>query len=123
MTDTASTTGIDTRATATVAAPSASTGVPIAPAPGTHLDAGGPSLRLRPPRPLVRTRGSLRILDVRDDLSRISRANGEIVGYVDRIDVAGGPAFRARRFVAAERRFVPLPTVWNADDAVDMLRF
>ncbi|KQO62979.1 hypothetical protein [Curtobacterium sp. Leaf261] len=89
----------------------------------THPDATGPVLRLRPPRPVARTRGSLHILDVRDDLSRISRANGEIVGYVDRIDVAGGPAFRARRFVPAERRFVALPSVWSADDAVDMLRF
>jgi hypothetical protein len=85
-------------------------------------DPAEPHLRLRS-HPVARTRGALHILDVRDDLSRISRANGEIVGYVDRIDIAGGPAYRARRYVVAERRFVPLPTVWNADDAVDMLRF
>uniref|UniRef100_A0A942SYQ7 Uncharacterized protein n=1 Tax=Neobacillus citreus TaxID=2833578 RepID=A0A942SYQ7_9BACI len=81
-----------------------------------------PTLRIRT-TPLVRTRGDLRILDVRDDLSRITRANGEIVGYVDRVDVAGGTAYRARRYVATERRFVELPDVWSADDAVDCLRW
>jgi hypothetical protein len=82
-----------------------------------------PSLQIRSPRPVARSRGDLRILDVRDDLSRITRVNGEIVGYVDRVDVAGERAFRARRYVAAERRFVELPTVWSADDAVDSLRW
>lgn len=53
----------------------------------------------------------------------MTRANGEIVGYVDRIDVAGDTAYRARRYVAAERRFVELPNVWSADDAVDCLRW
>ncbi|MBE7163176.1 MAG: hypothetical protein INR72_18215 [Williamsia herbipolensis] len=82
-----------------------------------------PALRIRTVRPVARSRGDLRILDVRDDLSRITRANGEIVGYVDRVDVAGDQAYRARRYVTAERRFVELPTVWSADDAVDTLRW
>lgn len=85
--------------------------------------AAEPVLRIREPRPLVRRRGQLRVLDVRDDLSRVMRDDGSIVGYIDRIDVAGGPAFRARRYISAERRFVELPTVWSADDAVDTLRF
>ncbi|OEI69170.1 hypothetical protein [Curtobacterium sp. ER1/6] len=75
------------------------------------------------PTPVARSRGDLRILDVRDDLSRVTRANGEIVGYVDRLDVAGGTAYRARRYVATERRFVELPNAWSADDAVDFLRW
>jgi hypothetical protein len=82
-----------------------------------------PEFRIRSPRPVARSRGDLRILDVRDDLSRVTRANGEIVGYVDRVDVAGDTAYRARRYVAAERRFVELPNVWDADDAVDTLRW
>ncbi|MGU3411669.1 hypothetical protein ACLBWP_16325 [Microbacterium sp. M1A1_1b] len=82
-----------------------------------------PQLRIRTAPPVARLRGDLRVLDVRDDLSRVTRANGEIVGYVDRVDVAGDTAFRARRYVAAERRFIDLPTVWSADDAVDCLRW
>lgn len=81
-----------------------------------------PVLRIRT-APVARSRGDLRILDVRDDLSRVTRANGEIVGYVDRVDVAGGTAYRARRYVSTERRFVALPNVWSADDAVDCLRW
>jgi len=77
----------------------------------------------RSPRPLARARGSLHVLDVREDLSRITRGNGEIAGYVDRIDVAGDAAYRARRYVADQRRFVELPAVWNKDDAVDCLRW
>jgi hypothetical protein len=80
-------------------------------------------LRMRPPRPLARTRGQLRVLDVREDLCRVTRGNGEIVGYVDRVDIEGLPAYRARRYVPAERRFVALPTVWDPDDAVDSLRW
>jgi hypothetical protein len=86
----------------------------IATAPQPHFHIG---------RPVARARGALRVLDVRDDLSRVTRADGQIVGYVDRVEVAGGPAYRARRYIATERRFVELPTVWNADDAVDSLRW
>lgn len=85
--------------------------------------ATAPELHIRSARPVARSRGALRVLDVRDDLSRVTRADGEIVGYVDRLQVAGGQAYRARRYVAAERRFVELPTVWSADDAVDTLRW
>jgi hypothetical protein len=82
-----------------------------------------PTLRIRTQHPVLRSRGNLRVLDVRDDLSRVTRPNGEIVGYVDRVDVDGSAAYRARRYVASERRFVELPTVWSADDAVDCLRW
>ncbi|MFJ3381344.1 hypothetical protein ACIPJ2_13140 [Curtobacterium sp. NPDC090217] len=82
-----------------------------------------PQLRIRTAHPVARSRGDLRVLDVRDDLSRVTRSNGEIVGYVDRVDVAGDTAFRARRYIAAERRFVELPNVWSVDDAVDCLRW
>ncbi|WP_144764292.1 hypothetical protein [Curtobacterium sp. 9128] len=82
-----------------------------------------PQLQIRTTRPVARSRGDLRILDVRDDLSRVTRSNGEIVGYVDRVQVAGDVAYRARRYVATERRFIELPNVWSVDDAVDCLRW
>jgi hypothetical protein len=85
--------------------------------------ATAPALRVRTARPVARSRGNLRVLDVRDDLSRVTSADGSIVGYVDRVDLADGQAYRARRYIAAERRFVELPTVWSADDAVDCLRW
>ncbi len=81
-----------------------------------------PALRIRTAG-VARFPGDLRILDVRDDLARVTRANGEVVGYVDRIDVAGDTAYRARRYLATERRFIELPNVWSADDAVDCLRW
>lgn len=89
----------------------------------TTTTATGSTLRIRLTPSAARTHGGLRVLDVREDLSRITRANGEIVGYVDRVVLPGGPAYRARRYVAAERRFVELPAVWSADDAVDTLRW
>ena len=81
-----------------------------------------PEFRIRT-HSVARVRGDLRVLDVRDDLSRVTRANGEVVGYVDRVDVAGQTAFRARRYIPTERRFVEFPDVWSADDAVDCLRW
>lgn len=89
---------------------------PAAPVGGIASDAASPrGLRWR--------RGGLHALAVRDDLTRITRASGEIVGYVDRVDAAEGHAYRARRYIARERRFVQLPTVWSPDDAIDSLRW
>jgi hypothetical protein len=75
-------------------------------------------------RGVARERGGLSALAVRDNLTRVTRVvGGEIVGYVDRLELAGGEAYRARRYIARERRFIELPTVWSADDALDTLRW
>jgi hypothetical protein len=73
--------------------------------------------------PLREARGGLRIVQVRDDLARVTRANGEVLGYVERHDDPQGDRFRAKRFIARQRRFVEIGDFWSRGDATDCFRF
>jgi len=73
--------------------------------------------------PLAETRGGLRLVQVRDDLARVTRAGGEVLGYVERLDDPLGDRWRAKRFVARERRFVEIGEFWSRSDATDCFRF
>ncbi|WP_245186104.1 hypothetical protein [Frigoribacterium sp. PvP032] len=75
------------------------------------------------PEPLTETRGGLRLVQVRDDLARVTRAGGEVLGYVERLDDPLGDRWRAKRFVARERRFVEIGEFWSRSDATDCFRF
>lgn len=72
---------------------------------------------------LTSNRGGLRLVQVHDDLARVTRAGGEIVGYVERFDDPQGERYRAKRFVARQRRFVAIGEFWSRDDATDCFRF
>jgi hypothetical protein len=72
---------------------------------------------------LTETRGGLRLVQVRDDLARVTRAGGEVLGYVERLDDPLGDRWRAKRFIARERRFVEIGEFWSRSDATDCFRF
>jgi hypothetical protein len=76
-----------------------------------------------PRQALAETRGGLRLVQVRDDLARVTRAGGEVLGYVERLDDPLGDRWRAKRFVARERRFVEIGEFWSRSDATDCFRF
>jgi hypothetical protein len=73
--------------------------------------------------PLAETRGGLRLVQVRDDLSRVTTASGEVLGYVERHDDPQGDRWRAKRFLARQRRFVEIGDFWSRSDATDCFRF
>ncbi|WP_223269557.1 hypothetical protein [Frigoribacterium sp. ACAM 257] len=75
------------------------------------------------PEPLTEARGGLRLVQVRDDLARVTRAGGVVLGYVERVDDPLGDRWRAKRFVARERRFVEIGEFWSRSDATDCFRF
>jgi hypothetical protein len=75
------------------------------------------------PGPLSEVRGGLRLVQVRDDLARVTRAGGEVLGYVERLDDPLGERWRAKRFVARQRRFVEIGEFWSRSDATDCFRF
>jgi hypothetical protein len=75
------------------------------------------------PEPLAEVRGGLRLVQVRDDLARVTRAGGEVLGYVERLDDPLGERWRAKRFVARQRRFVEIGEFWSRSDATDCFRF
>lgn len=73
--------------------------------------------------PLVERRGGLRVVQVRDDLARVTTPSGEVLGYVERHDDPQGERFRAKRFLPRQRRFVEIGDFWSRGDATDCFRF
>lgn len=94
-----------------------STVAPTTTSPASHAHAGGSLPALRS------TRGGLHLVQVHDDLARVTRAGGEVVGYVERFDDPQGDRYRAKRFLPRQRRFVEIGEFWSRDDATDCFRF
>jgi hypothetical protein len=69
------------------------------------------------------SRSAARLQQVNDRLWRVTRATGEMLGYVEAFDSPAGDRFRAKRYVLRARRFDVLGEFWRIDDATDALRF
>lgn len=65
------------------------------------------------------TRPGLSMIQLHDELWRVTRTDGEVVGYVERFAVSEGLRYRAKRFLARQHRFVGVGEFWSIDDAVD----
>lgn len=68
-------------------------------------------------------RGGLRLVQLHDDLARVTLTSGEVLGYVERFVHPEGERFRAKRFLARQRRFVEIGEFWSRSDATDCFRF
>ncbi|MEO7350176.1 MAG: hypothetical protein ABIW32_10050 [Terrimesophilobacter sp.] len=89
----------------------------------TTFDFAGASLRVRPERPGVPARRDITLVQLHDDLWRVTRRDGEVLGYVEGFSESRGRRFRSKRLIVLRKTFVPLGEFWNFDDAVDCLRF
>ena len=69
------------------------------------------------------SRSAVRLQQVNDRLWRVTRATGELLGYVESFDSPGGDRYRAKRYLLRARRFDVLGEFWRIDDATDALRF
>ena len=69
------------------------------------------------------TRSGVVSVQLHDDLWRVTRADGEVLGYVDRTTTAAGDRFGARRLLPRQRRFLAVGEFWRFDDAMDCFRF
>ncbi len=58
-----------------------------------------------------------------DELWRITRTDGEVLGYVERSTTPAGHRFVAKRMLQRQRRFLPIGEFWTMDDALDCFRF
>jgi len=65
------------------------------------------------------TRTGLALVRVHDDLWRITRTDGEVLGYVERFAVRDGLRYRAKRYIARQGRFVEMGDFWGFESAVD----
>jgi hypothetical protein len=82
------------------------------------------STSTRTPAPLpTGSRSAARLQQVNDRLWRVTRATGEMLGYVEAFDTPGGDRYRAKRYLLRARRFDVLGEFWRIDDATDALRF
>jgi hypothetical protein len=73
--------------------------------------------------PHTATRSGVVTVQLHDDLWRVTRADGEVLGYVDRTATAAGDRFSARRMLPRQRRFLSVGEFWRFDDAMDCFRF
>lgn len=62
-------------------------------------------------------------IQLHDDLWRITRADGEVLGYVERRSTAAGPRFVAKRMIQRQQRFLPVGEFWEFTAAMDCFRF
>lgn len=62
-------------------------------------------------------------IPLHDDLWRITRTNGEVLGYVERSTTPAGHRFLAKRMLQRQRRFLPIGEFWSMNDALDCFRF
>lgn len=62
-------------------------------------------------------------VQLNDDLWRVTRPDGEVLGYVERLTTAAGSRFRAKRLLQRQRRFLPVGDFWTVDDAMDCFKF
>ncbi len=76
-----------------------------------------------PLQPVARAPKGLRCLRLPSGLWRVTRANGEVLGYIEQLQTPGGERHRAKRFNVRQRRFTEVGDFWRFDDAIDCLRF
>jgi hypothetical protein len=62
---------------------------------------------------------SITLVQLHNDLWRVTRPAGEVLGYVEKFMSPDGTRYRAKRLLVAERRFVPIGEFWAFDEAVD----
>jgi len=68
-------------------------------------------------------RSGIVTVQLNDDLWRITRPDGEVLGYVHRWTSAAGSRYQAKRMLRRQRRFLPLGDFWTIGDALDIFRF
>jgi hypothetical protein len=65
---------------------------------------------------------TIALVELGDALWRVTRHDGEVLGYVEAFDSAGSTRYRAKRMIVRQQRFVPVGEFWVMGDAVDCFR-
>jgi hypothetical protein len=69
------------------------------------------------------TRFGIALVQLHDELWRVTRSSGEVLGYIEAFSDRGLSRFRAKRMFTAQRPSLPLGEFWSIDDAVSCFRF
>lgn len=68
-------------------------------------------------------RHGINLVQLHDELWRVTRADGAVLGYVESFLDPQGRRYRSKRLIVLQRRFLPIGEFWSFEDAVDCLRF
>lgn len=77
----------------------------------------------RPASPTQTARRGINLVPLHDALWRVTRSDGEVLGYIERFVEPQGNRFRAKRLIPVRKQFRNIGEFWRFDDAVDCLRF
>lgn len=64
-------------------------------------------------------RPGVTLVQLHNELWRVTRSTGEVLGYIERFTEAQGERFRAKRLLVRQRRFIVIGEFWAIDDAID----
>lgn len=65
------------------------------------------------------SRRGLRVVQLHDELWRVTLPQGEVLGYIERFAVRQGARYRAKRFLPRQRRFLVDGEFWAMENALD----
>jgi len=71
---------------------------------------------------LTLSRPGIAVTRVHDELWRVTKTEGDVLGYIECFTVHDGRRYRAKRFLARQRRFVVMGEFWSVDDAIEVFR-
>jgi hypothetical protein len=71
---------------------------------------------------LIIRRLGIQLTQVHDQLWRVTRPDGDVLGYVEQFDVREGQRYRAKRLITRQQRFVVMGEFWSVDDAIECFR-
>lgn len=64
-------------------------------------------------------RPGVTLVQLHNELWRVTRSTGEVLGYIERFTEAQDERFRAKRLLVRQRRFIVIGEFWAIDDAID----
>ncbi len=68
-------------------------------------------------------RFGIALVQLHDELWRVTRRSGEVLGYIESFAERGQLRFRAKRMFPSRRQSLPLGEFWSIEDAIDCFRF
>lgn len=64
-------------------------------------------------------RPGITLIQLHNELWRVTRSTGEVLGYIERFSESRGERFRSKRMLVQQRRFIVTGEFWSINEAID----